>query len=367
MSRSAEIERLAASVLMIGFPGTEPPAEVRDLLATGLGGVVLFRRNIVVPPQTFELCRTLKSLAGGAPLLCAVDQEGGRVERLREGYTKLPAMRTLGLAGNADWAEQVGRTIGTECRAVGFDLDFAPVLDVDTNPDNPVIGDRSFGRSAELCASMGAAVLRGIQSANVAACGKHLPGHGDTHQDSHLTLPKLAHDWDRLEAVELLPFRRAIAAGVASLMTAHVVFPSLDPDYPITLSTRALPALKQRLGLEGDDAPLIIADDLEMEAVAGRWDLAEAAPRAIAAGCDLLLVCHRSDRQAAALDALCRHAESTTGRAQLERAQRRVLRFAQRWSQRADRFVPEQLRRPEAVQLMERFTASASSHDPTEA
>jgi beta-N-acetylhexosaminidase len=368
MSRSKEIEDLAASVLLIGFAGLEPAPEVRALIGRGVAGVILFRRNVVAPPQIFELCRSLKSLTEGHPLLCAVDQEGGRVARLRQGFTQFPAMRTLGQTGDADLAEEVGLAIGRECRAVGFDLDFAPVLDVDTNPDNPVIGDRSFGTSPELCATMGAAIIRGLQASGVAACGKHLPGHGDTHQDSHLTLPRLTHGFERLDEVELLPFRRAIATGVASLMTAHVVFPSLDPSYPVTLSEPALAALRLRLGLTEETSPLIIADDLEMSAVSESWDIATAAPLAIAAGCDVLLVCHRIDRQEVAFEALCRHAESSAGRGQLERARRRVRRFAERWYRAADRFLPELLRQPEALGLVERIAACGPHPtDPTEA
>jgi beta-N-acetylhexosaminidase len=352
---------------MVGFQGHEPAPEVRELIGRGVGGVILFRRNVNTPRQIFELCREVKSLSQAHPLLCAVDQEGGRVARLRDGFTEFPAMRVLGQTGDAEMAEQVGQAIGTECRAVGFDLDFAPVLDVDTNPDNPVIGDRSFGSSAERCAVMGTALIRGLQSAGIAACGKHLPGHGDTEIDSHHSLPVLAHGWERLDEVELLPFRRAIAGGVASVMTAHVVFSALDSELPVTLSPTALPALRTRLGLGDEDSPLVIADDLEMAAVSGHWDIATAAPLAIAAGCDLLLVCHRLDRQQAAIDALCRHAETSTGRAQLERAHRRVRRFAHRWSRPATDFMEERLRRPEALALSARLAAGGqAAHDPTE-
>jgi beta-N-acetylhexosaminidase len=371
MQRSKQLEELAASVLMIGFPGESPNEEMRDFIARGLSGAILFRRNVSTPRQVFELCRELKSAAGERPFLCGVDQEGGRVARLREGFTELPPMRTVGQLGNEPVAEALGSVIGEECRAVGFDLDFAPVLDVDTNPDNPVIGDRSFGPTAELCAAMGSALSRGIQSHGVAACGKHLPGHGDTRQDSHLALPVLPHGWERLEAVELLPFRRAVAAGLASVMTAHVVFPALDPDLPVTLSPKALGEVRRRVGLDAETGALIISDDLEMAAVIDRWDLATAAPLAIAAGCDLLLVCGSGPRKTGpreTLEALCKYGESTEGRGQLERAQRRVRRFAREWGRSLAHFEPERLRRPEALRLVERLgvVAPAKLPDPTE-
>jgi len=367
VTRGAELEGLAASILMVGFPGHHPEGDLRDLVGRGLAGAILFRRNIVDPQQVFDLCHELKALAGTTPFLCSVDQEGGRVARLREGFTQLPAMHAVGRVQDETLATEVGSVIGEECRAVGFDIDFAPVLDVASNPANPVIGDRSFGQDAELCATMGAAMVRGIQSRSVAACGKHLPGHGDTQQDSHLELPYLAHGWERLEAVELVPFRRAIDVGVASLMTAHIVFTALDDERPITLSVRALGELRQRLHLTGEAAPPIISDDLEMAAITERWEIGNAAPMALAAGCDLLLVCHRIDRQQAALEALCRHAESGEGRAQLERAARRVKRFAQTWARPAVRFDPTRLRRPEALRLMARFTSEGIAADPTEA
>jgi beta-N-acetylhexosaminidase len=366
-----QLEELAASVLMIGFPEPSPTAEMRDFIARGLAGAILFRRNVVAPRQVFELCRDLKSAAGERSLLCGVDQEGGRVARLRDGFTELPTMRAVGRLGDELAAETLGSVIGEECHAVGFDIDFAPVLDVDTNPDNPVIGDRSFGSSAELCAAMGSAVARGLQSRGVAACGKHFPGHGDTQLDSHHALPLLTHEWERLDSVELLPFRRAVRSGLASVMTAHLVIPSLDPELPVTLSTRALGALRRRIGMDEETGPLIISDDLEMRAVAARWDMATAAPMAIVAGCDLLLVCRSGDRQTGpdeALEALTKHAESTEGRIQLERAAQKVRRFARTWGHSLDRFEPARLRRPEALRLVDGFAGNgpAARLDPTE-
>jgi beta-N-acetylhexosaminidase len=344
--------------------------EVRALIASGLAGTILFRRNVGGAEQTHETCRQLKSCADERLLLCGVDQEGGRVARLREGFTEIPSMRAVGRMKSESTAEAIGKVIGEECRAVGFDLDFAPVLDVDTNPDNPVIGDRSFGSDPALCAAMGSAVARGIQSQGVAACGKHFPGHGDTQQDSHHALPVLTHGWERLEAIELLPFRRAVTAGVASVMTAHLVLPALDSELPVTLSAKALGVLRQRAGLDAAVGPLMISDDLEMAAISNRWDVATAAPMAIAAGCDLLLVCRSGQVQTGAqeaFEALCRHAESSEGRGQLERAQERVRRFTRAWGRPSERFEPERLRRPEALRLAEGVGESRlQAHDPTE-
>jgi beta-N-acetylhexosaminidase len=363
-------EQLAASVLMVGFAGPSPDREFRDLVALGLGGAILFRRNVLAPRQVFDLCHELKMIAE-RPFLCGIDQEGGRVARLRDGFTSIPAMRTVGRTASSAVATAVGSVIGEECRAVGIDVDFAPVLDVDTNPKNPVIGDRSFGPDPQVCAAMGTAVALGIQSQGVAACGKHLPGHGDTHQDSHHELPKLHHGIERLDAVELLPFRRAIAAGLASVMTAHLEVPALDPDLPVTLSRRALQAVRSSTGMDDETGPLVISDDLEMAAIARQWDIAAAAPMAVMAGCDLLLVCRSGASQTGAEEAvaaLCKLAERPDGRRQLERAQRRVQAFAQRWARTVGTFDASRLQRPESLELVQRMIDTPTgTPDPTEA
>jgi beta-N-acetylhexosaminidase len=188
-------------------------------------------------------------------------------------------------------------------RAVNVDFDFAPVLDVDTNPANPVIADRSLGATPDVVARLGVAVLRGIQSAGVAACGKHFPGHGDTSQDSHVDLPTLGHSLERLRAVELGPFRAAVDAGVASVMTAHVIFQPLDAKYPATISRHALDGiLRDEMRFDG----VVVSDDLEMKAIAEHYGLEEAVVRGANAGVDLFLVCHHADVQAKAIELLAR-------------------------------------------------------------
>ncbi len=359
------LDRLAASVVMFGFDGLTPPAEATALTHRGAAGAILFKRTVGAPAETFALTEALRVNAPG-PFLLGVDQEGGRVARLREGYTRLPPLRRLGERGDPTLAEAMGRILGRECRATGFDIDFAPVLDVDSNPLNPVIGDRSFGRSPALCAALGVAMIRGLQGEGVAACGKHFPGHGETHQDSHKALPRLAHTLKRLEEIELVPFRAAVKAGVASLMTAHVVFEAVDPELPATLSRKALAGLRARIGFDGP----LISDDLEMAAVADAMDVADAGVLAIDAGCDLLLVCHRADRQHAVIEALRRYAErGSTERARLTEASRRVASLAGKYARaKGSRFEPTALRRADALAFQEAFAdqAAAKDKDPTE-
>ncbi len=253
-----------------------------------LGGVILFARNIEAPEQVAELSHDIQSLASGAPLWVSVDQEGGRVARLRAPFTEWPPMAVLGRAGDAALASRFAVALAAELRAVGITLDYAPVLDIHTNPKNPVIGDRALAEDASAVGKLGAAIVRGLQDNGVAACGKHFPGHGDTSVDSHVALPVVEHPPDRIRRVEGVPFREAIAAGVAFIMTAHVLVPSLDEEKPATLSRRIVyDLLRDELGFEG----VILSDDLEMKALAATYAVPDAAVQAIAAGCDAVLVC----------------------------------------------------------------------------
>jgi beta-N-acetylhexosaminidase len=303
--------RRAIGQLLIGsFPSTTIPAELRSLAREfGLGGVILFARNIEEPGQVAELARDLQSLGGDLPLWASVDQEGGRVARLRAPFTKWPPMATLGRAGDEGLASRFAAALAAELGAVGITLDYAPVLDILTNSKNPVIGDRALAEDAESVGRLGAAIIRGLQDNGIAACGKHFPGHGDTSADSHFELPVVEHSPDRIRRVECVPFRDAIKANVAFIMTAHVLVPSFDEQKPATLSRTIVHGLlRDELGYEG----VILSDDLEMRALAATNTVPDAAVEAIAAGCDGVLVCrhlvedrvHDIDAQVQVLEAL---------------------------------------------------------------
>jgi beta-N-acetylhexosaminidase len=250
--------------------------------------VTLFARNIEAPEQIAELSHDLQSLAAGTPLWVCVDQEGGRVARLRAPFTEWPPMAVLGRADDVTLASRFAAALAAEMRAVGITLDYAPVLDIHTNPKNPVIGDRALSEDAAMVGRLGAAIVRGLQDNGVAACGKHFPGHGDTSVDSHVALPVVEHPPDRIRRVEFVPFREAIAASVAFIMTAHVLVPSLDEERPATLSRRIVyDLLRDELAFEG----VILSDDLEMKALSASCPVPDAAVLAIAAGCDGVLVC----------------------------------------------------------------------------
>ena len=363
----ANFDSPCASLFTVGFAGTTPSKEVLELIDRGVFGVILFGRNVESAEQVAELVAALKRHAGSRPLLVSIDQEGGRVARLRErhGFTELPPMRALGDTGDEALARAIGALLGRELRAVGIDQDYAPCVDVDTNPANPVIGDRSLSRDPEVVARLGAALAQGLQSAGVAACAKHFPGHGDTSQDSHHDLPRLPHGLDRLRAVELLPFRALARVPVASVMTAHVVFEPLDPRLPATLAKPVIDLLRGECGYQG----CAISDDLEMKAVAANFPLEEAVPAALTAGLDALMVCEHADVAHRAIDAARRAAEDgRLGRERLTEACKRVGGLL-RWSGPAPdpRVARETLRSRMHLALAARVPPLVAGVDPTTA
>jgi len=275
---------LALQVLLPGFTGTALPDDHRALLAQGLAGICYFGSNTADGPATTAALSAAIRRANPAAVI-AVDEEGGDVSRL---HTRTPSpvlgAAALGAVDDLALTEAVGGWIGAELAAVGISLDLAPVVDVNSDPDNPVIGTRSFGTDPELVAGHAAAWTRGLQSAGVAACAKHFPGHGDTATDSHLALPTIDVDASTLERRELVPFAAAVAAGTAAVMTSHIVVPALDPDRPATLSPVVLGLLRDRLGFDG----VIVSDALDMAGASAGRGIPEAAVQALAAGCDLL-------------------------------------------------------------------------------
>jgi beta-N-acetylhexosaminidase len=306
---SSALTRDIGQLLIGSFPGTGLSPEIRSLAREfDLGGAILFARNVEAPEQVAELSAAVEGLGAAMPAWVSIDQEGGRVARLKEPFTRWPPMAVLGRANSEPLADRFGRALARELRAVGITLDYAPVLDIHTNPKNPVIGDRAFAAEADAVARFGRVVVKALQAEGVAACGKHFPGHGDTSTDSHLELPLVEHPPDRLRGVEFVPFRAAIDEGVAFIMTAHVLVPALDEDVPATLSPRLVQALlRDELGFAG----VILSDDLEMKAVSAHTPVPDAAVAAIKAGCDAVLVCSGDvDLQARTLEALVKAAET---------------------------------------------------------
>ncbi len=306
-------------LLWIGIDGPKlSRAETEWLQAGKAGVVVLFGRNLEMNSDgcdidaVRDLNRMIHGISASDQVLVAVDQEGGRVQRIKQPLTKWPPMlRHDDLTDEVaeKTAEAVGHQLGTELGELDFDIDFAPVLDVHTRDDNPIIGDRAFSRKPERAAACALAFARGLSSSGILPCGKHYPGHGDTDTDSHLALPKLKHDMDRLERIELLPFYRAAKQKLPMLMTAHVVFSALDATKPATLAESAMQVLREKIGFEG----VIVSDDLDMKAISDEYEVGGAGVMAVKAGCNALLLCRDKTNQHAVFDAMVKECEKSSG------------------------------------------------------
>ena len=305
----SQIRKHAGQLVMAGFAGHAVPAEIRSLVSEfDLGGAILFARNVAEPEQVAELAFELRWLGAEWPLWVGVDQEGGRVARLRAPFTVWPPMATLGRADNGrELARRFASARAGELSAVGIGIDFAPVLDVASNPNNPAIGDRALSNRASSVAELGRVIIEELQAAGIAACGKHFPGHGDTGVDSHKELPLVEHPPERLRETEFVPFRAAIDAGVAAMMVGHLLVPAFDEAHPATLSRRIVTdLLRDELGFDG----LVVTDDMEMKAIAAHQPVEQAAVAAVAAGCDAVLICGTDhDLQARSIEALIRAVE----------------------------------------------------------
>lgn len=318
-----DFRRHAGQLAIAGFAGHSIPADLRLLAREfDLGGIILFARNVESPEQVAELSREARELAQELPLWVSVDQEGGRVARLKSPFTVWPPMATLGRSGDEKLVERFARALAAELKAVGISMDYTPVLDILTNRANPVIGDRALAEKADDVARLGTILIKTLQAEGIAACGKHFPGHGDTSVDSHFELPLIEHPPDRIERVELVPFKAAIEADVASIMTAHILIPALDPERPATLSpTIVTGMLREKLGFRG----LVLSDDLEMKAIGNRYGISEATVAAIGAGCDAVLMCGaEQETQVRALEAVIHGVE--TGELPLKRVEDALAR-----------------------------------------
>jgi beta-N-acetylhexosaminidase len=332
MDWQAALDRMSlrekvGQLVLCGFQGTELNDDLKRLITEyRISGVILFSRNVESVGQVSRLNQSIQDLSrqtGGIPMWISIDQEGGMVARLTEGVSLMPGNMAMGAAGDAASVQLAAGISGLELWTLGVNMNYAPVLDVNNCADNPVIGVRSYGECPGKVAELGSAAIRGYQAAGVAAVAKHFPGHGDTHVDSHLDLPVIPHDRDRLDRVELLPFHKAIGEGVDAIMTAHIHFPRIEPDrLPTTLSRKVLTGLlRGELGFDG----VITTDCMEMNAISVHYGTVEASVMAIEAGADLVLVSHRMDLQIAAVAAIEEAARS--GRIPMEQIDASVGRI----------------------------------------
>ncbi|MBZ0299632.1 MAG: beta-N-acetylhexosaminidase [Anaerolineae bacterium] len=295
------LQEKVGRMLHIGFDGLEPPDYVLDWLARGqIGGIVLFRRNIQDAAQVAQLVQTCRD-AAPRPILVSIDQEGGRVVRLHKGFTESPGAMAIGATDSELIAEQVSTVLATELRALGITWVLAPVVDIAHNPDNAVIGTRALGNVTPRVRDLAVAEVRGFQKAGVAATAKHFPGHGNTPIDTHVKLAVVHGSLDFLWEHDLVPFRAAVEADVASVLVSHVKFEDLDHEHPSSLSPRVVrDLLRQEMGFDG----VACTDCMEMNAIAQHYGPAESAVLAVLAGEDVIFFSHTQEYQQAAFDAL---------------------------------------------------------------
>lgn len=335
------LEEQIGQLLMVGFPGTSPTPELIELIQRHhVGNIIFFSRNVHDAQQVRELTSHLQELAHAAgqrfPLLIAIDQENGMVQRLGEDATIFPGNMALGATGSEQSAYEVALAAGLELRALGINLNLAPVVDVNNNPANPVIGVRSFGENPQQVARLAGAEIRGYQSAGIATCIKHFPGHGDTATDSHLSMPVVPYGMDRLEQVELVPFKSGIAAGTDCVMTAHIYFPALmgTTDLPATLAPAVIhQLLREQLNFQG----VIMTDCLEMNAVSQTVGVGRGTVLAQQAGNDLILISHLYERQLAGIEALKAAVQSgEIAPEHIQQAAARIIALKERLQQRTE-------------------------------
>lgn len=332
-------------MIIVGFEGLEPSDAVKKMIKDyHVGNVILFSRNVKDSYQLVKLNNDLKALNkdNPLPLIISADQEGGRVTRLPEDATKFPANLVIGSRNSAQLAYDIGRVTGLEMKAYGFNLNFAPVLDIFSNSKNTVIGDRAFGNTPGIVSEMGTALMKGLRDAGIIPVIKHFPGHGDTVVDSHIDLPSLDHSWERLESFELVPFKKAIEAEADMVMVAHIVFPGImEDELPASLSREVISGLlREKLNFDG----VVISDDMDMGAIVKYYGIEEAAVRAVLAGTDIVSVCHNYERQKQAFEAILTAVEDgTIPMERIEQSVRRIIRLKLKYELTDEPADPDEL------------------------
>jgi len=289
--KEMSLEEKIGQLVIVGFEGQSIDEETEKMIKEYyVGGVILFKRNVNDAGQLLTLINTLKRLnEDKIPLFISVDEEGGLVSRMPAELINLPDSKSVGEKNDKDYSYKIGKIIAREIKAFGFNMNFAPVLDINSNPNNPVIGPRAFGADVITVKEQGLAVMEGMQSEGIISVVKHFPGHGDTQVDSHLNLPLIEKDLEEMKQFELVPFIEAINNGCDAVMIAHILFDKVDSQNPASLSQVIIgDILRNQFGFQG----LVITDDLTMGAIADHYEMGEAAVKAINAGADIVLVCH---------------------------------------------------------------------------
>lgn len=318
------LDEKIGQMIIAGVEGTSLLAADQALIRDhGVGGVIFYADNIESAAQTKKFVDEAKAANRNdeLPLIVSVDQEGGRVARLK-GVDKIPTAGAIGERNDAAYARSIGEKLGEQLLSQGFNLDYAPVLDVNSNPNNPVIGDRSFGASAAVVSKLGIPVMQGLESNNVIPVVKHFPGHGDTSVDSHISLPVVNKSLAELDKLELVPFKKAIAEKAEVVMIAHILLPKLDKQFPSSMSKAIITdLLRGKLGFEG----IVITDDMTMGAIAKNYGIGEAAVQSVKAGSDIVLVAHGADNAIDSIEAIKQAVK--TGRISEQRIDESIARI----------------------------------------
>ena len=303
LNRMSTDEKIG-QLVVVGIDGTINNKDSRTFIEDyHVGGFIFYKDNMESTQQALQLFNDLKlsNEVNKVPLWMSVDEEGGRVTRMPKEFIKLPTNQVIGKKNDAKLSNEIGQILGRELQGFGLNMDFAPVLDIHSNPNNPVIGDRSFGSQAEVVSSLGIATMHGIQSHGVVPVVKHFPGHGDTSVDSHIGLPIVENSLDRLRKLEFLPFQDAINQGAEVVMIAHILMPKVDPDYPASLSKVVITdILRAELGFNG----VVMTDDMTMGAIVDHYDLPQSSVQSVLAGTNIVLVGHDVEKGIAVIEAL---------------------------------------------------------------
>ena len=291
------LDEKIGQMITVGIDGTEINEQTKKLIIDKkVGGVILFKNNIIDHNQLLELINNLKDTnsKNKVPLFISVDEEGGRVSRLPKEIKKLPSKQTIGRINDKELAYKIGETIGYSLKSFGFNMDFAPVLDINSNDKNIVIGDRSFSSNKEIVSTLGVNEIKGFKSSGVIPVAKHFPGHGDTAVDSHYELPIIDKTLEELKSLELVPFKIAINENVPCIMISHIMLSQIDDINPSSMSRTLInDILRKDLNFDG----VIVTDDMTMGAITNNYDISKACIKSINAGADLLLVCYGYDNE----------------------------------------------------------------------
>lgn len=302
--KKMSLDEKIGQLMVIGLDGTTFSQEMDNLIRNyHVGGIIIMGKNISTAQDMLKLINNSKKTNehNKIPLFISVDEEGGEVSRLPEEFKKLPSNGEIGNRNDEEFSYRVGTYLAEALNEFGYNMNFAPVLDVNSNPQNPVIGSRSFGEDPEQVATLGISTMRGMMDKDVIPVVKHFPGHGDTYVDSHKALPVVNTTLDSLQELELIPFQRAIDEGVDAVMVAHILYPELDPEYPSSLSKVIITdLLREKMQFDG----VVITDDLTMGAIKNEYTIPEAALQSFIAGSDLLLVVHGYNNEIRTINAL---------------------------------------------------------------